>query len=147
MKMHRRMALATAILIGMSCSSTVFGGSDAREINERIRALREKLDQFRGDRGLIEKKVVLSRDPAELSEELENRKDARMVVLFHDGATRGTKVENAREANDSTSAAMGASAEPKSAVELALEKIRGMAEARRRMDPPKDQKAPGGIKS
>ncbi|MBF0500761.1 MAG: hypothetical protein HQM09_11555 [Candidatus Riflebacteria bacterium] len=127
---HRLVAMGLAIMIG--CGTTAFAGTETREISERIKLLRDRLAQFRGEGGLIEKdKIASTRNPEELSEQLENRKDARMVVLFHDGVTTQDNNVSEKMSGVSSDKSLESASGTKSPVEIALEKIRSMAEARR----------------
>ncbi|HNV72589.1 MAG TPA: hypothetical protein PKO06_22970 [Candidatus Ozemobacteraceae bacterium] len=102
----------------------------ARDISGRIKELRERLSQFqaRGEEPKTAGGAVKTQeqDPEKLTDQLEHRQDAKMLVLFHDQGTKAEAsgiqnptLDDERETNsDSVN-----EAEP-SAVEKALQRLR-----------------------
>ena len=129
---HRWMIAGLMFLL--ASSSPVMAGNEAQQINERIKALREKLQTYREEHGLAEKKSRIEHlDPAELSEQLEHRSDARMVVLFHDAQAE----PQATPPRDETGKNVDQEQKPElsnSQLGLAFERLRSLAELRRKSE-------------
>ena len=86
----------------MLCQGSSASADDlkARDISGRIKELRDRLSQFqsRGEEKLSETATSAQReqDPEKLTDQLEHRRDARVLVLFHDkgsveGASGGSR--------------------------------------------------------
>jgi len=112
--------------------TAAFAGDErSTGFSDRIKALREKLEQFRGRAQEAAVKDMAAMDPAVLSDRLEHRQDAQVIVLYHDGtgAPPSPVPTAVTPAEKEAPAAMAPAA--KSPLELAREKIRALGEARR----------------
>lgn len=124
----------------LASGSPAVAGTDAQQISERIKALRERLQTFREERGFVEKKVrERPADPAVLSEQLEHRADARMVVLFHD-SNGDPKDSAASPAMIGASNGERKSEVDKTRIDQAFERIRSLAELRKQADARREMK-------
>ncbi len=106
----------------------------ARDISDRIKELRERLTQFqtRDEEPKSEMMKTQEQDPEKLTEQLEHRQDAKVLVLFHDQGMNSAAVAPAQsiveEQRDEAEDAAGKS--ESSPVEKALQKLRESRQAR-----------------
>lgn len=127
----------------LASGSPAMAGTEAKQISDRIKALREKLQTFREERGFVEKKTPdRNVDPAVLSDQLEHRSDAQMVVLFHDTNGEPQTTPNRPEMMDGGDGERKSESD-KSRLDQAFERIRSLAEMRRKADERRGMKLAG----
>ena len=82
--------IGIAVLLAFQINPVFAESEEMKKLNERIKGLRERLTLFRTNvTQTIQSKEkepakIGEQAPIQLSEELESRKDAQVIVLFHD---------------------------------------------------------------
>jgi len=82
----RKALLGFGILISLSGGQVFAQENSMQEITQRIKNLREKLEAFRNRDGKQNSETSSNPTPAQESENLENRKDAKVIVLYHESS-------------------------------------------------------------
>lgn len=89
--MIKKMLLSGAVFAALFSGTVVFAeNQETKNINERIKSLRDRLETFRTkinpDRALPSQKT---QEPSnQLPDNIEERKDAKVIVLFHDNGEK-----------------------------------------------------------
>lgn len=87
MKLVNRLGAAGVIVLLSLCSTASAERTSMNQVNDRIRRLRARLESVRSN--LFNRKgrnqsENENQSTLEMSEELEQRKDAKVIILFHD---------------------------------------------------------------
>lgn len=128
----KKVWLAAGLAV-MLCQGSSASADDlkARDISGRIKELRDRLSQFqsRGEEKLTETTTPppKEQDPEKLTDQLEHRRDARMLVLFHD---RGSLAEGAPGGSHLDKDSPEAASEEKTELSLAEQALKRLRESR-----------------
>ncbi len=83
--LRRKLLLGLAVFLAFQCPSSYAEEKNSRDISNRIRFLRERLERFRSrDESASTREAAASATPEEKSEKLETRKDAKVIILYHE---------------------------------------------------------------
>ena len=135
----KKLWTAVGLALLLSGGSGAFAEEEkAKDISSRIKELRERLAGFHARLDDPQKKeeahppIPLKEiDPLELTEHLEHRQDAKMVVLFHDGSDGAAPGQSVYDSQKTDGGIVQAVCTPLEAALKRIQEARASREARK----------------